>query len=83
MVAAKGKGTDELLSTVIAVADESILASGINMNYGQDVEVEIGKLEGIISGNSLAEKYPPRWLAVKLLEDDEEIIEKVRQAGGG
>lgn len=80
MVAARNQGTRELLETVVGVAAGDIQVSGINIQYGHDVEAEIGKLEKLISGNSLAQSYSPRWLAVKLLEDDREIIEKVRQA---
>ena len=80
MVAARNQGTRELLETVVGVAAGSIQVSGIHMQYGHDVEAELAKLENILSGNSLAESYSPRWLAVKLLEDDREIIDKVRQA---
>ena len=79
MVAAKNQGTGELLETVIGVVDSNIQVRGISMQYGHDVEAEIAKLERLLSGNSLAEQYSPRWLAVKLLEEDEEIINKVRQ----
>ena len=79
MVAAKNQGTSELLETVIGVADGNIQIRGINMQYGHDVEAEIAKLERLLSGNSLTEQYSPRWLAVKLLEEDEEIIKKIRQ----
>ena len=50
------------------------------LGHGPPFWAEIGKLEQIISSNSLAQSYPPRWLAVKLLEDDRAIIDKVRQA---
>ena len=79
-VAARNQGTGELLEAVVGVAAGNIQVSGINMQYGHDVEAEIAKLEKSISGNPLAENYSPRWLAVKLLEDDKEIIDKVRQA---
>ncbi|MFC1901672.1 FeoB small GTPase domain-containing protein [Chloroflexota bacterium] len=80
MVAARNQGTRELLRTVLDTAEGSKEAGGIHLHYGHDVEEEIGKLEKLISGSPLAEGYPPRWLAVKLLEDDEEIISKIRQA---
>jgi len=79
MVAARNRGTRELLETVVGVAAGSIQVSGIHMQYGHDVEAELAKLENILSGNTLAKSYSPRWLAVKLLEDDKEIIDKVRQ----
>jgi small GTP-binding protein len=79
LVAARNQGTQELLKAIIGVADGSITVSGINVQYGHDVETEIAKLEKLISRNSLAGVYSPRWLAVKLLENDREIAEKVRQ----
>ncbi len=80
MVAASNRGTGELLETIYGVAMGSIPVSAINLQYGHDVEAEIAKLEKLISGNSLAGSYSPRWLAVKLLEDDREIIKKIGQA---
>jgi small GTP-binding protein len=80
MVAAKNQGTNALLETVVSVATEETQVHGINIQYGHDVEAEIAKLEQLIATNSLAQQYSPRWLAVKLLEEDKEIIGKIRQA---
>ncbi len=80
MVAARNQGTWELLQTIVDVAEGNIKVSGISLQYGRDVEEEITKLEKLISDNSLAKSYSSRWLAVKLLEEDEEIITKIRQA---
>ena len=79
MVAARNDGTERLLETVVGVAAGDIPAGGINIQYGHDVEEEISKLEKQIKGLPLGERYSPRWMAVKLLEDDEEIIEKIGQ----
>jgi small GTP-binding protein len=80
MVAARNQGTSELLQTVIDVAGGNVKSEGINMQYGHDVEAEIEKLENSISGSALADHYSPRWLAVKLLEEDKEVEKKVGQA---
>jgi hypothetical protein len=37
----------------------------------------------VISSSPLSLKYSPRWLAIKLLEEDEGIIEKFKEAEGG
>lgn len=76
MVAARNQGTEELLQTVINVAEGNIKIDGIQLRYGKDVEAEITKLEKLISSNPLANSYSPSWLALKLLEEDEEIIGK-------
>ena len=79
-VAARNKGTQELLRTIVDVAECNISISGINLKYGHDVEEEIAKVEKLVSGNPLADSYSPRWLAVKLLEEDKEVISKFRRA---
>jgi small GTP-binding protein len=83
MVAARGRGTEDLLQTVVGVTDGEVPVNGVNIQYGQDVEAEISKLERLMNGSAVTAGYSPRWLAVKLLEDDREIIEKVRQATSG
>lgn len=83
MIAAHNQGTRELLQTIVDVAEGGKQVSGISLRYGHDVEEEITKLEKLISGKPLAKGYSPRWLAVKLLEEDEEIISKIGQAEVG
>ena len=79
MVAARNKGTQELLQAIIDIAEDRIEITGINLQYGHDVEAEISRLAERFSGNPVSEHYSPRWLAVKLLEEDEEITKKVQQ----
>jgi len=70
----KGKGIDEILDAVISVAEGKTGAHGIKMNLGRDIEKQINNIQALIeSENKLVEKYSPRWLAIKLLENDEEI----------
>jgi ferrous iron transport protein B len=53
------------------------------VDYGREVENEIGKLQELIEANpTLMARYRPRWLAIKLLEEDGDIIAKVEQVGG-
>jgi Fe2+ transport system protein B len=80
LVAARNQGTQELLAGIIDVIEGSNKADGMRIQYGHDIESEITKLEKIIAERLPTEKYSPRWLAVKLLEEDEEIIGKIRQA---
>ena len=69
-----------LLAAIVGVVEGSTLADGISLQYGHDVEEEITKIEKLIVGKIPAGDYSPRWLAIKLLEEDEEIIKKIRQA---
>jgi small GTP-binding protein len=82
MVASKGEGIRELLGTVTAVADGRLASAPQTVRYGQDIENEVGKLETIIAGDGRYKAWSPRWLAVKLLEDDREMVRQAREAEG-
>jgi len=84
MVANRNRGTTELLEEVIRVAQRETEEKQLVINYGREVEEEIAKLEKIISPDAeLFQKYSPRWLAVKLLEGDEEIVKKFKEVKVG
>jgi len=79
MVANRNRGTTELLETIVGVAQGKIGIKGLTIQYGCEVEEEITRLETIISDEPGLQKYPSRWLAIKLLEEDEEIIKKFKE----
>ncbi len=83
MVANRNKGTDEVVDMVIAVADGKVEAKSVRISYGREIEKEIDKLEGLIAGTPLAKGHPPRWLAVKLLEGDEEVSKRFEEVQSG
>jgi ferrous iron transport protein B len=75
----KGKGRVELLNAIVESVQEEKGTRRHKVSYGEEIEHELGILEQIISETEqpLAEKYNPRWLAVKMLERDRDIISKV------
>jgi small GTP-binding protein len=83
MVANRNKGTEKLLDVIAGIADGEINVHAVKVEYGNEVEKEITELEKGIAQSSIAQKYSPRWLAIKLLEDDAEIVrlfEEVKSA---
>jgi len=76
----KGKGKKELLDAIVQIANTSKFQRTHNINYGEEIEHELTKIEAIITAKEhhLAEKYGSRWSAIKLLEQDEDIITKVQ-----
>jgi ferrous iron transport protein B len=51
------------------------------VDYGREVEEEIARLQEIIEKVPvLTARYPSRWLAIKLLEEEKEIVPKVGAA---
>jgi len=84
MEANRNRGTQGLLDEIAKVTDKEIRIPELIVNYGREVEEEITKLESrIYSAGDLARKYPPRWLAVKLLEKDQQIVEVLKAVEGG
>ncbi len=76
----RNRGIDRLLETIVSFASQKPKDNPIKIKYGKEVEEEIAKIEKIIQKNGfLNQKYPSRWLALKLLEGDEEIIKKLSE----
>ena len=68
-------GTKELLEATISVA-ASQQAPGVTINYGDLLEGKISELvEELKQAGTVT--YPLRWVAVKLLEKDADVIGKV------
>ncbi|MCG2795401.1 MAG: ferrous iron transport protein B, partial [Actinomycetia bacterium] len=84
IVGLRNRGTDDLKGVMAAVIKGEVKFRGIHVNYGQEVEEEIEKLEGVIEDERPAlgkylGKYSTRWLAVKLLEEDEAVMEDLSE----
>ena len=74
----KGRGIAELLDAVLAVArNDQAVASQRHPNYGGEIEPHLRQLTGLVEEK--CDRHRPRWFAVKLLENDEETIRRLRQ----
>jgi len=77
IIGKKGKGLDELLDVIIETAENPKPKDEHIVHYGNEVEEELSKIQALLgSDHSLLETHGPRWLALKLLEQDKEILEK-------
>lgn len=79
MVASRNRGTDELLMEIVHVVENKVQGAELRLRYDKHLEEELTKLERLVSQSELSQKYSSRWLAIKLLEGDEEIIKKFRE----
>jgi ferrous iron transport protein B len=84
-VAIKGEGIKELLSKVIDVIEKRIELKPLKIKYGKEIEVNIEKLENIINEKlpEFCKKYPSRWISIKLIEKDDDIIKKIQEYENG
>ncbi len=74
-IASKNKGITELFDKIINVyEDKDPIVRHIHINYGELIEPAIEKLQTVIrEDKALAIKASPRFLSVKLLENDSTI----------
>lgn len=80
-VGSKGSGLNDLVDIVVAVAEESNGTPPFSVNYGPELEQELAKIQDLLEKeNGRLAEYNPRWLAVKLLENDEDVQKKVESA---
>jgi ferrous iron transport protein B len=80
-VGSKGKGIEKLFDTIIsAYNDNEPIIRHIHINYGTSIEQSIKKLQKLISieeNKELTNIVSPRYLAIKLLEQDREELKRI------
>jgi ferrous iron transport protein B len=76
-VAVKGVGIAKLLEKAIETVEKEPLKKRPQVMYGEEVEEKIDKL--IEKMKKVQFVYPPRYVAIKLLEGDEEIERELRR----
>jgi Fe2+ transport system protein B len=76
-IATKKMGIEKLKDAILEAAKKGKAETKIT--YGDEIDGLIDSVASIIyKDRSLAEKYPPRWMAIKLLEKDEDVLEKIK-----
>ena len=68
-VATRGKGISKILDRAIEISRGGYRPK--TLRYGKEVEERIKRLQSALAGIDVP--YPRRWVAIKLLEKDEEI----------
>ncbi len=68
-------GREELLQTIVKASKSP--NNVINrLEYGSEIDEHIGQLEKIVNEDISGIDAPSSWIALKLLEDDDEVVEK-------
>ena len=80
---AKNKdGFDDLLNTIEKVASKPKDTS-IKLSYGDELKEHLGDLQELIEKDNKLLDVPPIWTAIKLLEKDSIVIQKVQESSIG
>lgn len=81
--ASRGIGITEVLDKVIEVfEDQAEESRHVHINYGQEIEEAIGRIKAeVLPNKSITDELTPRYVAIKLLEDDRMMKERLASAG--
>lgn len=73
----KGVGIADVLDSIIdTYEDKADTHKHVHINYGTDIENEIARIKKEITVNQdIVAKYSPRYLSLKLLEDDKTTLQ--------
>jgi ferrous iron transport protein B len=77
--ATQKSGLDDLLGEVLKTADNPGAHKPATLNYGEDMEVAVEFLRGALkkSHPQLEDRFPLRWLVLKLIEGDDYVKQEV------
>jgi small GTP-binding protein len=74
-VATTGEGVERLKEMVLDAAKSGGGKRKMVVGYGEDAEVAIAEVEEAVRMDTeLSGRYPSRWLAIKVLEKDEQVM---------
>lgn len=81
-IANKGRRMGDLKEAICTASTEK-RNTALKIDYGRDIEREIENLSRILVDKDVPREYSLRWFAVKLLEGDGELLERVRKLSEG
>ncbi len=74
-IARSGQGKEDLARAVLHILENPQARADIRISYGSDIDLALDRMEAIIEqAGFLARAYPARWIALKYMENDEQII---------
>ena len=80
-VARTGKGKKELMHSAARIMHADNELAPLKISYGTDIDQALSKMEAEIkAGNFLTDTYQARWIALKYMENDEQILSKGKKA---
>ncbi len=81
IVARTGQGVNALFDTVLAVSRDKSERPPTLLRYGSDIDQALSEIVPRIEENKLlTSTYPARWTGLKILENDEQILDKAMLA---
>jgi ferrous iron transport protein B len=77
--AIKLTGLKELLDHIINVYKGNIVIAKNKLTFSNKIEETISVIEFLLNSEKKLEKFPQKWLAIKLLENDKQVYSLVKE----
>ncbi len=77
----RGWGMEELVDKAVEVAQAGEKPA-VEVKFGLELDNSIDSIREAVTGTPLVEKYDAKWLAIKLLEEDQEVTGWMMSAEG-
>ena len=79
-VARSGKGKEKLITSADGIIKGDIEIRPLTISYGKDIDPALNEMEALVqTANLMSDRYPARWVALKYMENDEQIRELGQQ----
>ena len=76
-IARTGMGKTDLMAVAAETAETGMHNEPLRISYGEDLEVALTEMTAdIAAAEFLTDTYPARWIAVKYMENDLQILER-------
>lgn len=77
-IAKKRMGLNQILQAIGGIVEQKDKRLPKKLHYGEDIEIAMESLlaDDLLHVDDLQKQYPYRWLALKLLENDQQILDK-------
>ncbi|MDL2280018.1 ferrous iron transport protein B [Desulfovibrio sp. OttesenSCG-928-G11] len=81
-VARNGEGLEQALAEAVKLADAARgRAPALDISYGPDIDQALNEMTPMVEkAGLLAGRYPARWVALKFLERDQDIMDQATEA---
>jgi len=79
-IARIGQGKNELMESAARIVKDKKKFGALKISYGDDVDIAMLDMEKEIETNRfLTDTYPARWVALKFMEKDEQILSQGKE----
>ncbi len=78
-IATRGIGFTKLLEKIVEIALKKDGVVHKKISYGQELEFQLERLQDAIKNSRILSSYPKRWVAFKILEEDELVLDLIQR----